>query len=303
MYPKRDTAKEKLALVIRKNLIRAMRNRNYFFRRAKRSRLSTHFQQYRNMRNKTVTMLRNAKKAYFNNLTMADKKTFWKTMKYVHKEQSTVPPLSHNGTTVQGDTGKANMLNTFFSECFNTVLPPLSERDRTSQHLRQPPDECPDELLCTESEILKFLKAINISKASGPDNISGRMLKSTATSIAPPSITKIFNQSITTGTFPHAWKQSNVVPIPKSTNKGSPTNYRPMSLLPVLSKLLERHICSLVTSHLEECQPISQSQWGFQPGKSTVTALLETTHDWFQLMESGKEIGAIFFDFNKWRLM
>ena len=113
----------------------------------------------------------------------------------------------------------------------------MSERDRTSQHLRQPPDECPDELLCTESEILKFLKAINISKASGPDNISGRMLKSTATSIAP-SITKIFNQSITTGTFPHAWKQSNVVPIPKSTNKGSPTNYRPISLLLVLSKLL-----------------------------------------------------------------
>ena len=241
------------------------------------------------MRNKTVTMLRNAKKAYFNNLTMADKKTFWKTMKYVHKEQSTVPPLSHNGTTVQGDIGKANMLNTFFSKCFNTALPPLSEQDRASQHLGQPPDECPDELLCTESEILKFLKAINISKASGPDNISGRMLKSTAISIAP-SITKIFNQSISTGTFPHAWKQSNVVPIPKSTNKGSPTNYRPISLLPVLSKLLERHICSLVTSHLEECQPISQSQWGYQPGKSTVTALLETTHNWFQLMESGKEI-------------
>ena len=126
-------------------------------------------------------MLRNAKKAYFNNFTISDKKTFWKTMKYMHKEQSTVPPLSHNGTTVQGDIGKANMLNTFFSKCFNTALPPLSEQDRASQHLGQPPDECPDELLCTESEILKFLKAINISKASGPDNISGRMLKSTAT--------------------------------------------------------------------------------------------------------------------------
>jgi len=47
-----------------------MRKRNYFFRTAKSSRLSTHFQQYRNMRNKTVTMLGNAKKAYFNNLTM-----------------------------------------------------------------------------------------------------------------------------------------------------------------------------------------------------------------------------------------
>jgi len=120
------------------------------------------------------------------------------------------------------------MLNTLFSEWFNTVLPPLSELDMASQHLGQPPAERPDELLCTESEILKFLTAINISKASGPDNIPAWMLKSTAISIAP-SITKIFNQSITTGTFPHAWKQSNVVPIPKSTKNGSPTNYRPIS--------------------------------------------------------------------------
>ena len=132
--------------------------------------------------------------------------------------EGSVPPLSHNVTAQlcrETVHGKANMLNTLISEWFNTVLPPLSELDRASQHLGQLPAERPDELLCTESEILNFLTAINISKDSGPDNIPGRMLKSTAISIAP-SITKIFNQSKTTGTFPHAWKQSNVVPIPKS---------------------------------------------------------------------------------------
>ena len=124
------------------------------------------------------------------------------------------------------------------------------------------------------------------------------MLKGTARSIAP-SITKIFNMSITLGCFPQTWKLSNVVPIPKSADNTSPTNYRPISLLSVLSKLLERHMYSQITSHLETHHPLSTSQWGFQSGRSTVTALLETTHNWFQFMDTGKEVGAVFFDLQK----
>ena len=67
------------------------------------------------------------------------------------------------------------------------------------------------------------------------------------------------------------WKQSNIVPIPKSGDEGNPTNYRPISLLPVLSKLLERHIANLVLLHLMITQQIFASQWGFQCGKSTIT--------------------------------
>ena len=78
-----------------------------------------------------------------------------------------------------------------------------------------------------------------------------------------------------------------------------PFNYRPISLLSVLSKLLERHMYSQITSHLETHHPLSTSQWGFQSGRSTVTALLETTHNWLQFMDTGKEVGAVFFDLQK----
>ena len=137
-------------------------------------------------------------------------------------------------------------------------------------------------------------QSINVCKASGPDQVSGRMLKFTAASIAAP-VTKLFNQSLSTGCFPVTWKRSNIVPIPKSGDKASPANYRPVSLLPILSKLLERHIMSLLLQHLMEMQPISDSQWIFQRGKSTVTALLETTHNWFEMLERGKEVEAVFF--------
>ena len=67
----------------------------------------------------------------------------------------------------------------------------------------------------------------------------------------------------------------------------------------MLSKLLERHIANLLLQHLKETQPSFASQWGFQCGKSTVTALLETTHNWFEMLENGNEVGAVFFDFRK----
>ena len=92
---------------------------------------------------------------------------------------------------------------------------------------------------------MDLLQNIDVSKASGQDQISGRMLKATAASIAAP-ITQLFNKFISTGCFPTTWKQSNIVPIPKCGDKGDPTNYRPISLLPVLSKLLERRIANLL---------------------------------------------------------
>ena len=128
--------------------------------------------------------------------------------------------------------------------------------------------------------------------------LTRKMLKAVATNISAP-VTKLFNLSISTGMFPNKWKVSSVVPIPKSADKRNPGNYRPISLLPVLSKLLERHIFSLLSKHLDQSHPISDSQWGFQAGKSTTTALLETTNNWFQLLESGREVGAVFFDFRK----
>ncbi len=143
-----------------------------------------------------------------------------------------------------------------------------------------------------------MLENLDVCKANGPDGISAKMLKSTASAIAP-SVTTLFNLSVQTGHIPKDWKVSHVVPIPKRPGANSPSDYRPISLLPILSKLLERHFYKLISEHLSEHHPLSNCQWGFQPNKSTVSALISTTHDWFQLLEAGHEIGAVFFNFTK----
>ena len=130
------------------------------------------------------------------------------------------------------------MLNNFFSSCFNQSIPPITP---TCDYERLEQIDCPPELLCTEDEVLELLLALDTSKANGPDNISAKMLKSTAVSIAPV-LTKFFNLLITTCKLPNAWKTSSVVPIPKTDNKSDAKNYRPISLLSVTSKILERHI-------------------------------------------------------------
>jgi len=94
-----------------------------------------------------------------------------------------------------------------------------------------------------------------------------------------------FNLSITKGHFPKSWKVSQVVPIPKTKAKNSPSGYRPISLLSIPSELLEKRLHSLITDHLTEHYLLSDAQWGFQKGKSTLTALLAATHDWLTQLD------------------
>ena len=154
------------------------------------------------------------------------------------------------------DIDKANALNEFFSECFNSPLPPLNNDDWNN--IRTNPDECPTDILCSENEVLEMLCSLNTRKSNGPDGISARMLKSCAGSISLP-IKMIFNHSIRSGQLPCAWKESNVTLIPKSTGSGTRSGYRPISLLSILGKELERHISHKICAHLAAHNPLSAS--------------------------------------------
>ena len=105
--------------------------------------------------------------------------------------------------------------------------------------------------------------------------------------------------SLTTGKFPTSWKSASIVPIPKSTNKSNPSDYRPISLLSIVSKLLEKYVYSRVRDHLIQHAPLSDYQWGFQRGKSTVSSLLFVTHGWHSLIDQQKNVMCVFFDFQK----
>jgi hypothetical protein len=101
--------------------------------------------------------------------------------------------------------------------------------------------------------------------------------------------------NIRCGVFPNCWKVSNVSPIPKDGDPHDPANYRPISLLPIISKVFERHIHLLLSQHVS----LSENQWGFLHGRSTAGAVLSALYDWEKCIDSGYEILAIFFDLSK----
>ena len=116
-----------------------------------------------------------------------------------------------NGSKVEGSKEKAILLNHFFHDYFNKTLPPLAPQPSLLS-----PDGCPADLLCSEEEVFDLISSLDTSKSTGPDGISARMLKSVATSITP-SLTRLFNLSISTGILLDPWKRAHIVPIPKST--------------------------------------------------------------------------------------
>ena len=89
-----------------------------------------------------------------------------------------------------------------------------------------PNDHDIENTLYTVDELEHSLKSLDISKSNGPDGISSRMLKETASKIAP-HITRLINLALETGTFPVCWKSSHIVPIPKSGDLSNPFNFRP----------------------------------------------------------------------------
>ena len=153
----------------------------------------------------------------------------------------------------------------------------------------------PDKLLCVEDEVASLLSNINVTKFSGPDGI---MLKLT-THCSTPAITRLFNLSLTSGSVPHEWKCASVTPIPKVPGTSDYKQFRPISLLPILSKVLERHVLAYLLDWALSKSLISDNQWGFLSGRSTTGVLVTTTDKWHRCLERGSEVCAVFLDLKK----
>jgi hypothetical protein len=112
--------------------------------------------------------------------------------------------------------------------------------------------------------VASALRSLNISKASGPDGITARLLIETSEQIAP-SVTLLFNKSLEEGVFPDEWKLAYIVPVYKKDNRQYVENYRPISLLTIISKVLERCVLVRLCEYLLEILDCMQHR--FIPGK------------------------------------
>lgn len=119
-----------------------------------------------------------------------------------------------------------------------------------------------------QNTVQSILHSLKVNKAAGLDRIPARLLKDAEAELAP-SITYLVNRSISYGIVPHLWKVARVTPLYKSDDRLQVENYRPISVLPVLSKVVERVVHCQLNAHLHQLDFLYQHQYGFRRGHST----------------------------------
>ena len=148
------------------------------------------------------------------------------------------------------------------------------------------------------AEVYKVINQISIFKGSAVEGLSARVLKDAFLSITDEFMF-MFNLSITSGIFPDEWKVATVIPLQKDGNKEDVNNLRPISLLPLPGKLLEKLVHSQLSAYLENNTLLNDCQGGFRHGISTINKIAELTDDIYKAMDSKETTVAVFIDFKK----
>jgi len=192
----------------------------------------------------------------------------------------------------------ANEFNTYFStisDSYNSSTPPFH-----SLNLAEDP-------FCTSSfyfnkissmEIIQLINSLNNSNSRGYDNISNKLLKNIAYNISDV-LSYLFNKSIKDGTFPDELKTAVVIPLFKKGDKDRKENYRPISLLPIISKIFEKALKKRMISFLTKNKFLSPKQFGFKKGVSTEDALLDFSCFLLKSLDDKKSCACLFVDIAK----
>ena len=130
------------------------------------------------------------------------------------------------------------------------------------------------------------------------DNIPAKTLKISADIIAP-TLTAIFNLSLNSCTYIDSWKKARITPIFKSEDRQKCDNYRPISILPIISKIFEKEVFDQLYEHLSQNLLLSKYQSGFRPKHSTMSALIQMCDQWLENMDNGMLNGVVFLDIRK----
>ena len=226
-------------------------------------------------------------------LETGNKKPFWKYLRVQKQEDFGISALKSNGTLFTDRKPISEILNTQFKSVFTK---------KTSSKIPQMPGTSfpsINALNITEFGVFKLLDKIDVSKASGPDCIPGRILQNLARELAPV-LHYIFDQSLNSGDLPADWTLANVAPIFKKGSKLQAVNYRPVSLTCISCKLFEHIVCKHILGHLEEHGILTDLQHGFRTGRSCETQLITTFQDIASAYnKKGSQIDIAILDFSK----
>ena len=268
---------------------------------------ASYWSDYKKLQNKVTSKLRDRVQEYYLNLideTQNNPKAIWKTInKVLHKNSNNTVTRSifFEGIELKS----SSQISEAFNKHFTTVGPKLAAK------IENQPTDDPLQYIGNKASGTKFelqpvsvgyvesaIKALNNSKAPGADRIPVKILKDAINVVSKP-LTLIYNASLEKGIFPQIWKLARVTPIHKAGMKTNVNNYRPISVLSVVSRILEKIVHDQLMEFLKGQNMLCLNQFAFQKLHSTLTCLLNVIDPWFKNSDEGKINLSIFLDLKK----
>lgn len=248
---------------------------------------------YKDLKSMASSALLCEKRAYYNtqiNSQIGNPKSLWKNLK-----KDLLPPTKYNDLPAHFDN--PNDINKHFLTLPRGDAVKLSRLTYFEYHTHKNYRYSFSLKPVSQDKVGKILLSLK-SNAKGVDNITLDMILLTLPHTLP-HITHIINTSLTSHVFPTAWKTAKVTPIPKTADPQHFRDLRPISLLPCLSKVLEKVVHEQVISYLEENNILPTHQSGFRKGRGTATALMDVVDNILAAQDQGEASILVLLDFTR----
>lgn len=285
-------------------LLRCIKHRDKLHKKSKHASndnvLRIIYCRYRNFCNKLLKKLRIEYDRSELNKNKNNTKGMWRTIKnIVHLNNTPKIPVELLDIA-ENSTDSADQVNVFFANIGANLASKITVNNTNSIPLinAEVPYSSMAMLPTDEIEVRNIILGLRSKCSSGIDLVSNEVLKSAIHILVPP-LTLLFNICLSTGVFPDIFKRALITPVHKSGDRHSVDNYRPISILSSISKILEKVINSRLVDYLDKNKIIAKNQYGFRKNMSTEDAVLELNERVVRLLDNKAKVIGIFLDLAK----
>ena len=220
-------------------------------------------------------------------------KAFYAYVGSKRSNKTGIGPLEDSqGRLISDDSEMATLLNDYYSSVFE------NESAFTSVQADSFPGPSLETLQISPLLVKQEMLRLKRHCSPGPDGIASFVLIEACEELVHP-LTQIFKLSLRKSTVPDDWKVANITPIHKSGSVKLVSNYRPISLTSIVSKLLEKLLKAAIMKHVMENELLNSSQHGFMAKKSCLTNLLHCLEEVTAILDSGDCVDILYLDFAK----
>ena len=276
----------------------AFRNEAWF--RYRRAPSNSTWEEYRKLRNYCNSLVRGDKRRMQEivaNKCYSNPKYLYKFLNRIRNVKPGIPPLIFADGVTKTAEETAEVFLKYYISVLNTDVDsrPVSHHFQAFENSESP---CLTHITFSREKVLHRLRRLKSNSSPGHDQMQPKLFIELADILAEP-LSILFQKLFDEGCTPVCWKQGIISPIYKGGNRSLPANYRPVTLLPVLSKVMESIVADELMNHLEQHNFLTPLQHGFRSGRSCMTNLLLAQSDWTKAIDLGIGVDVVYLDFSK----